>query len=332
MTNKISQKILVIGAGSWGTAIANLLADNSHQVFLSANIEEVFLEINQNSTNKNYLPEITLNKNLEAIYGFENHINQVDFIFIVVPSFNAADLFKEIAQLKVKKNARFIICSKGVEKESLEFLGTAFSKITNFKDHAILSGPNFAIEVAQKIPTITNIAAKNKDLATEVMSLLDNDYFKCQYSQFPITVEICAIVKNIIAIGCGIIDGLNLGVNAKSALVMKGIKEIQILCDYFKSSNDVTNAAGFGDIFLTCSSRKSRNNSLGVLLSEGKTYNQISDETKLTYEGAFSAQAIAKIAKKHKLQLDLSSAIAKILQEKHSSNEIKAIITKSILN
>lgn len=332
MTNTAAKKIIVIGAGSWGTAIANLLAKNSHQVLLSANIKEVFDEITQESTNKNYLPDIKLSENLKAISSFEKEIQTADFVFIVVPSLNAAEVFNEISQAKINENCKFVICSKGVEKESLNLLGDAFENITNIKDHAVLAGPNFAIEVAQEIPTITTIAAKDKELANQVIAILNNDYFKAQYSNDPRTAEICAIVKNIIAIGCGITDGLGLGINAKSAVVMKGISEIQILCEAFNTSKDLTNAAGFGDIFLTCSSTKSRNNSLGVMIAKGKTHADIKKETNTTYEGAASAEAIAQIAKKYKLQLDLCDAIAKILAGDYSPTQIKDIITQSILS
>ena len=135
------------------------------------------------------------------------------------------------------------------------------------------------------------------------------------------------MVKNVIAIGCGIVDGLNLGVNAKSALVMKGIGEIQLLCKKLKASTDVVNAAGFGDIFLTCSSQKSRNNSLGVLLAQEKER-----EVDKTYEGISSAAAVVALGKKLKVKLDLCEGINKILTRKSSTEQIKKIISKAILS
>jgi len=325
------KKIIVIGAGAWGTAIANLLAKNSNQVFLSANNKEVIDEINGKKTNHKFLPNIKLNKNLAAIFGFEKEISTADFVFIVIPSQSASEVFKKISKIKIKKDCAFVICSKGVEQNSLMLLSDSFEQITSIKNFATLSGPNFAIEVANEVPTITSIAAKNKKLAQKVIDILNNNYFKASYFKDPRTAEICGIVKNIIAIGCGIVDGLDLGVNAKSALVMKGISEIRVLCKKLKASDDVINAAGFGDIFLTCSSTKSRNNTLGTLIAKGKTYAEIAKETDKTYEGASSAKSIAAIAKKLKLQLDLCEKISQILTRKHSSEQIKTIISKSIL-
>ncbi len=319
----LKEKILVIGAGAWGTSLANLMAKNSYQVFLSSNSSEAIKEINEKRSNSKFLPEIKLSKNIAAISDFNL---DVDFVFIVVPSTSAKKLFEKIAKNKFKKTCSFVICSKGIEESSLTILSDAFEKITGIKNYAALSGPNFAIEVASELPTVTTIAAKQKKTADKVIKILSNDYFRAQYFKDPRTAEICGVVKNILAIGCGIIDGLELGVNAKAALVMKGISEIQLLCKKFKASVDINSAAGFGDIFLTCSSNKSRNNSLGKLIAMGKK-----PEAGKTYEGAVSARAVAAIAKKMKLQLDLCEAIHEILSNKFSAKEIEQKIVKAIL-
>jgi glycerol-3-phosphate dehydrogenase (NAD(P)+) len=326
------KKILVIGAGAWGCALANLLAKNSAQVFLSANKPEIIKEINTRKTNQKFLPNIKLSPKIKAIGDFTEIAKSADFIFIVVPSKSAAEIFIQISQAKIAKNCGVIICSKGFKANSFELLSESFAKITNHKNYAILSGPNFALEVAQEFSTITTIAAKNKKLAQKIISALNCKNFQAQYFNDPRTAEICGIAKNVIAIGCGICDGLNLGVNAKSALVVRGILEIEILCKKLKASTNLNNAAGFGDIFLTCSSSKSRNNLLGFMLAQEKTYPEIAQETGKTFEGASSAQSLAALAKKLKLSLDLCVAINQILTGKYSAKQIKQIITKSILN
>lgn len=326
------KKIIVIGAGSWGTAIANLLAQNSNEVFLAANRRDIVDEINQKNTNQRFLPDVKLSGNIKAIEDFSGEIKTADLVFIVTPSSAATEVFKKIKDLKLKKKCGFVICSKGFEHETLMLLSDAFEKITKLKNYAVFSGPNFAIEVANQEPTVTTIASHNKKLAQEVIEVLSNDNFQAHYFKDPRTAEICGVMKNIIAIGCGIVDGLGWGVNAKSAVVMKGISEIQALCKKMKASTDIVHAAGFGDIFLTCSSRKSRNNSLGVMLAQGKSYAQIVKETGQTYEGEFSAEAVSQIAKKLKLQLDLCEEINQILTRKHTPNKIRSIISKSILS
>lgn len=326
------KKIIVIGAGAWGTALANLLAKNSHQVFLSANHQEIADEINLQKTNQKFLPNVKLSSKIKAIGDFSSKLNEADFVFIVAPSVAAAEIFVKISQGQIKKNCKFVICSKGVEQKSLLLLSDAFEKITKLKSYAVLSGPNFAIEVASDVPTVTTIAAKNKKLASEVIAVLNNKNFHAKYFKDPRTAEICSIVKNIIAIGCGIVEGLELGANAKAAVVLKGVAEIQLLCKKLKASSDIASAAGFGDIFLTCSSAKSRNNSLGAMLTKGKTYKEIAKETGKTFEGASSATAVAALAKKLKLQLDLCEKINEILTHKYSANQIREKIVSAVLS
>ena len=318
------KKVLVIGAGAWGTALAWLIAKNSHEVFLSANRSQIVDEINHESSNERFLPGVKLSPKIFAVSDF---VTDADFVFIVTPSAISTKIFQEIAQTKFKKNCIFVICSKGLEPKTNKLLSDSFEKITKHKSYAVLSGPNFAAEVVNEAPSITTIATKNKKLATAVINLLSNSHFRAFYFKDPRTVEICGVVKNIIAIGCGIVDGLDLGVNAKSALVMKGIGEIQLLCKKLKASTDVVTAAGFGDIFLTCSSQKSRNNSLGVLLAQEKER-----EVDKTYEGISSAAAVVALGKKLKVKLDLCEGINKILTRKSSAEQIKKIISKAILS
>lgn len=318
------KKILVIGAGAWGTALAWLIAKNSHEVFLSANRSQIIDEINHESSNERFLPGVKLSPKIFAVSDF---VTDADFVFIVTPSAISTKIFQKIAQTKFKKDCIFVICSKGLEPKTNKLLSDSFEKITKHRSYAVLSGPNFAAEVVNEAPSITTIATKNKKLATAVINLLSNNHFRAFYFKDPRTVEICGVVKNVIAIGCGIVDGLDLGVNAKSALVMKGIGEIQLLCKKLKASTDVVTAAGFGDIFLTCSSQKSRNNSLGVLLAQEKER-----EVDKTYEGISSAAAIVALGKKLKVKLDLCEGINKILTRKSSAEQIKKIISKAILS
>lgn len=335
MTKKILKKspnkILVIGAGTWGTAIANHLAINQNEVFLSTIEPDVVKEINQKNTNSKYLLNIKLSKNLVATDKF---VGDVDMVFIVVPSDVIKSVFEKIKSTNFKKNCIFVICSKGFEKNSLSLLSDAFVKIVKNENFAVLSGPNFAIEVANQVPTVTSIACTNKNIANKIIKVLKNENFNALYFDDPRTAEICGIVKNILAIGCGLVDGLDLGVNTKSALLIKGISEIQMICKKIKASTDLANPAGFGDIFLTCSSTKSRNNTLGTLIAKGQNPLKLSPKSgdkKITYEGVNSAKIIVEFSKKLKLKLDLCETIAKIIDNDLTPSQIKNILVKVIL-
>jgi glycerol-3-phosphate dehydrogenase (NAD(P)+) len=320
MTEK---KVLVIGAGAWGSAISNLLADNNCEVTLVSENKDVVSQINQKNCNEKYLPNIVLNKKIKASLSYDLNAG---FVFIVVPSSSVKEVFQKIKQTKFKKSTIFVILSKGIESSSLKLLSDFFEEIVESKNYAILSGPNFAAEIAQKIPSITTIASKDKNLADKVIKILNNQYFKAHYSKDVEAAEICGVVKNIMAIACGMVDGLGLGVNTKAGVVVKGVKEIELICKKLKKGCDLANGAGFGDIFLTCSSAKSRNNSLGYAIAKGEKY----DKNK-TYEGQVAAKLIIKLAKRLKIHLDLCACVEEILRSDFSKKQIKEKIITAIL-
>jgi glycerol-3-phosphate dehydrogenase (NAD(P)+) len=341
----LKSKVVIIGAGAWGSAITNLIAENfsnqatikahfklDNKVFLVANDKNVIEEINHHHTNHKFLPKVKLNQNIDASDDLENSVKDADFIFIVTPSIAVLKTLKKISAFKLKLNVGFIICSKGLDSGRQKFFSEIFEEFLPSKKYAILSGPNFAIEVALKIPTITTLASKDKKFADKVSTLLDNSYFRCQYFDDVITTQICAIVKNIIAIGCGIIDGFNMGQNAKSALVSKGINEILLLCQKLSANSNLSNAAGFGDIFLTCSTTKSRNNLLGYKIAKGRKYFDLIKEENKTFEGASSVKSIVKLSKSLKIKLDLCETINQILFKNLNIQKIKTLIIQAILS
>jgi glycerol-3-phosphate dehydrogenase (NAD(P)+) len=328
----MSLKISVIGAGAWGTAIANLIAKNSFPVLLISNDKKIVLEVNKKRSNQVYLPKIKLSSNITASDNLsEDSLKNSDLIFIVTPSKTIDGILEEISNFKLSSKTGFVICSKGLDQNKLKFFSQVFADILPDKKCAILSGPNFALEVAQESPTITTIASKDKKFAQKVIKILQNDYFQAEYSDDVITTEVSAVLKNVLAIGCGIVDGLNLGQNAKAALLNKGVQEILLLCKKLKGSGNLNNAAGFGDIFLTCSTTKSRNNALGYEIAKGRSYKEIDAKAHKTFEGAVSVKLIVKLAKKMKLQLKLCEMMEEILDKEFSTKEIKERITKAIL-
>lgn len=324
----MKNKIIVIGAGAWGTALANLLAQKNSDVCLIANKSEIVDEINQKHSNHNFLPNI-LSYNLKSSQNLEEEALQADFIFIVTPSGATTNLLQQIAKLKLKQNCGLVLCSKGLDGSGSKFFHQIIEEILPQKNYAILSGPNFAAEVANQTPTITTIASKNQDFAAQIIVLLQNQYFKAEFSQDVVAAEICGVIKNIIAIGCGIVDGLELGQNAKAALVLQGIKEIKLLCQKLGSTGEVINAAGFGDIFLTCASTKSRNNSLGLMIAQGQKPSELLG--KKTYEGAMSAKTIEQLATKLQLQLTLCKTVSYILQNNLQKDGMRAQIIDALI-
>lgn len=309
---KIAKKISIIGSGAWGCSIADLIAKNGFNTFLYVRKEV----------------DHAISSDVNISYSFAESVSGADFIFIVTPS----DVVLEIiSQLKSNKKAIIVICSKGLENKSAKL----FSQIIEEKlpnNYAILSGPNFASEIALEIPTITTIASNKKAIAGKVCELFKNKYFSPIPSDDVITTQISGAMKNIIAIGCGIVDGLKFGDNSKAALVVKGVNEIHALSKKMGGKTEnMLSAAGFGDIFLTCSSTQSRNYSLGFKIGSGENAKEILNQKNKTYEGAKAVKSVIKLAKKYKINLDLCSSIDKILSNNLSKEEVKKIIHQSII-
>lgn len=343
----MKEKITVIGAGSWGTAIANLLAYNQHDVCAISDIKEISEEINQKNTHKSALPEINLEKNLKCSLDLKENAKNSDLIYIVVPSNVVPIIIGQLQSVELKENCGFVICTKGLDHKSLKLFHQIIEEKLPKQDIAVLSGPNFAIEVAQKVPSVTNIASLNEEFATRVISAMQNDFFKPIFLPNILIAEVSSVVKNIMAIACGINDGLGFGENSKAALIVQGVMEIKTLAKAIEAENDnnsadsrdcseskctkqfaVDNAAGFGDIFLTCSTTKSRNNSLGSKIGQGEKY---SDLKKIrTYEGALNADSVSRLAKKLDVKLKLCQAVHEILEKEPSVEEIERKVTEIV--
>ena len=322
--SKKSSKISVIGSGAWGLAIAGLLARNGQQVLAFSQYRAEAEEINKKYSHLTFP--------IVASDNFKFVIKDSDFIFIVVPSDAVLLVLKSLAKEKISTQTKIIICSKGIDSKGLQLFSNCVEQELPNNNYAILSGPNFASEVAKSLPTTTTIASADKKSALEIVSLLKNNNFLPVVSSDVVATQIFGSIKNILAIGCGIIDGLKLGQNAKAALILEGVLEAGLLVKKLggKPNEGFISPCGLGDLFLTCSSKKSRNNSLGFLIGSGKNIQEILDSGK-TFEGFKASQSMIKFAKKHQITLPLCEKINQILQGKFTTKEIKNIISNAIL-
>jgi glycerol-3-phosphate dehydrogenase (NAD(P)+) len=313
-------KVAVIGSGAWGFSIASLLARNGHNVFVLSRCEDEVKEIN-----KKHL-------NLAASTNFKLVVKDSGFIFLVVPSNAVLTVLKSLNKENISNNTKIVICSKGVDNKGLQLFSDCINQELPSNKYAILSGPNFASEVAKFMPTTTTIASFNNSHALEIVNLLKNNHFLPVISNDVISAQIFGAIKNILAIGCGIIDGLKLGQNAKAALITKGVLEASLLAEKLggKPKENFISPCGIGDLFLTCSSKKSRNNSLGFLIGSGKKIKEILDSGK-TFEGFNASGSMIKFANKHQVNLPLCKEINQILHGNFTTKEIKNIISNAIL-
>ena len=312
----MKKDILVLGAGAWGTAIANLLAENCNKkIFLWAHEKEVSDAINKKNINSLFLPKIKLNKNILAINNFKG-IYPV-YIFIVVPSKFVFSIVKNYAK-SISKDSKekisIIICSKGFDFKRRLLLSDALKPIFPLKKIVILSGPSFANLVALGKPTAVTIASKNLKLSNKVRDLLINKKIRVYINDDIIGVQVYGAIKNILAIAAGITEGLGYGENARAAIISRGINEIEKVSLAFGGKKQTTlSLSGIGDIFLTCSSVSSRNYAFGFLIGKGKSKNDILKKNSTVTEGLENAKALYLIKKKYDLDTPILDSIYKIL-------------------
>ncbi|MDH3608812.1 MAG: NAD(P)-dependent glycerol-3-phosphate dehydrogenase [Gammaproteobacteria bacterium] len=303
----------VLGAGSWGTALAIQLANNGHQVRAWDHDEELISALNADNENKRYLPGNKFPTKLTAENNLATAINHADFILSVVPSYAMRVVCEQLAALQ--HTNKFIWASKGFEKQTKMMMHQVVEDVLG-KDiqSAVLSGPSFAKEVADSLPTAVTLASSDIGYAKELATYFHSDNFRVYVSNDVIGVELGGTVKNVLAIAAGIVDGLGFGANARAALVTRGLAEMMRLGVALKANpKTLMGLAGIGDLVLTCTDDQSRNRRLGLALAQGKTAQQYMDELGQAVEGFHAAQVIHEFAKDNGVEMPICEKVWKVL-------------------
>jgi len=313
------KKILVIGAGSWGTALANTLACNNKNVFLWTEKQKISDQINKTKINKKYFKNILLHKNITSIFG-KIDPKLYSFIFYVLPA-KAFDKFLKNYLINNQVN-NFIICSKGLGEKG-EFVSDLAKENLKIKNLFILSGPSFADEVILNKPTALSLASKNQHETIGV--LFHSSNLRLYYSNHIKTLEFLGILKNIYALGAGIIDALNLGENAKASYLTRCLYEIKSTLKIKKLDQEqLFSLGGVGDLFLTSNSSKSRNYNFGYKLIK----NKLKNPEKITIEGLNSIHVINKNKDIDFNQLPILKTIFNIIKGKNPQTEIEKLLKR----
>lgn len=314
----------IIGGGGWGTALAKICAEKGHQVQIWAMEPEVVAEINQEHTNETFLPGVKLPDSIYASNSLEEVVSGKNFLFTAMPSQWVRSMAKKMAAF-VNPKAIIVNVSKGLDGESLDLLTNVLAQELPMVDpNAIvaLSGPNHAEEVARGIPSATVVATPVLKYAEEVQDLLISPVFRVYTNPDRIGVQLGGALKNIIALAAGISDGLGFGDNSKAALVTRGLVEMSRLGVVLGAqSTTFYGLSGIGDLFVTASSKHSRNAWAGRELGKGKSLDEITGSTKMVIEGVHTTKTAYKIAKQHNVDMPITSITYKILFENHSAKE-----------
>lgn len=309
-------KIAVIGAGSWGTALAQLLAGNGYNVGLWARKPDVVQTINANHVNPRYLSDVELSENIVATTSYKDALLRAQAAVIVTPSNLMRGVARALADV-VDADFPVIICSKGVEEGSGLLPVEVFeAEMGNASRLAVLSGPNFAAEVIRGIPTGTVIASSDADTAAFFQELFAAESFRTYVSEDVCGVELCAAFKNVIAIAVGMSYGLGYGDNTAAMLMTRGLAEMsRLVVRCGGQAITCMGLAGTGDLVATCTSEHSRNRRFGKLLAEGSTLDDFVAETHMVAEGALACRTIATLADRYGVELPITDVVRAIAWE-----------------
>ena len=321
-------RIAVIGAGSWGTALAQVLAGNGHDVGLWARKPEVAAAINAEHRNPRYLSEVALSERIAASPSYEDALEGACAAVIVTPSNIMRDVADRLAGL-VGEDFPVIVCSKGVEEGSGLLPVEVFeAEMGNARRLAVLSGPNFAAEVIRGIPSGTVVASPDPGTAAFFQELFASDAFRTYASDDVIGVELCAAFKNVIAIAVGVSYGIGFGDNTAAMLMTRGIAEMsRLVVRCGGQALTCMGLAGTGDLVATCTSEHSRNRRFGKLLAEGGTLEEFTERTHMVVEGALACRTLKTLADAYGVELPITDVVRSVVWEGADPRDVAKTLT-----
>lgn len=306
--------VTVLGAGSWGTALAVHLARIGHDVRLWARDQTLAGEMTARRVNAVYLPDIDLPRNVMVTYGLDRALGGSDLVVSAVPSHGCRAVMRA-AKPSVKVGATMVSATKGLEVDTLARMSEVIAEeIGSGSPVVVLSGPSFAAEVARQLPTAVVAASASAAATEKVQAEFRSPYFRLYGSTDVVGVEIGAALKNVIAIAAGVVDGLGLGHNARSALITRGLVEVtRLACAAGGRSETLSGLGGLGDLVLTCTGDLSRNRRVGMGLAGGHSLPEILAGTKMVAEGVRTTGAALALGARYGVELPITTQMAEVL-------------------
>lgn len=321
----MSAQIAVLGAGSFGTALAKLLAENGHKVTVWSIEADVVAGINDAHSNPTYLKTVKLPTGLTATENIAQALDGAGFIVSAVPS-HVTRIALNQAIPQAPEDVVWVNAAKGIENDSLKTMAEIFDELlpeAKRSQVAYISGPTFALELARRVPSAVTVASLDAATAQQVQELISTDYFRAYTSTDVVGVEYCGSVKNVIAIAAGCADGLGFGHNTRAALITRGLAEITRLA-MSRGANPQTmmGLAGVGDLFLTCSAALSRNRTVGFEMGQGKTLDEILTQLGQVAEGVRTTRSVHDLAAREGVDMPISDAVFRLLFEGQDAREM----------
>lgn len=322
----------IIGAGGWGTALASLLGQKGLSVTLWCHGAQSYRDLHDSRENHSYLPGVIIPDTVEVTRSLDSAVMDKELIWCVVPSHAVRQVMTEARSYLNSKT--IIVCgTKGLEEETFQTMGEVLTEIFGAGERlAFISGPTFALEVAQGLPAAITVAAYSEFIAGEIQAVLSTSSLRAYTSKDVIGVQMGGVIKNVIAIASGISDGLGLGHNARAALITRGLAEMTRLA--IKMGADPLTLAGLpgvGDLILTCTGGLSRNRQVGLQIGGGKSIAEIMQSSRMVAEGIRNARSVYFLAKKLGVEMPIVEQMYRIMHEgKKPSEGVRELMQRSL--
>lgn len=306
-------KVSVLGAGSWGTALASVLNHNGHEVTIWSVMEDEIDMLKEKREHVLKLPGVKLAEEIKLTTNLKDAVEGRDLLVLAVPSVFVRSTAK-MMQPFVAKHQLIVNVAKGIEEKTLMTLTDIIAQEIPQARVAVLSGPSHAEEVGRGLPTTCVAGAGTKEAAEFIQNIFMNDVFRVYTSPDMLGIELGGALKNVIALAAGMADGLGYGDNTKAALITRGITEIGRLALAMGAKYEtISGLTGIGDLIVTCASRHSRNRKAGMLIGEGKTMKEATEEVNMVVEGIYSAKAAMGLAEKYQVPMPIIEQVNLVL-------------------
>ncbi|MDR1271433.1 MAG: NAD(P)-dependent glycerol-3-phosphate dehydrogenase [Clostridiales Family XIII bacterium] len=307
-------RVGIIGAGSWGTALANLLGTKGQAVAIWGRDEGLLANMKAGRENKKYLPGVKLSENIEIADTLESVVGGVDFVITAVPAQQHRSVMTAAVGY-MRPDAVVINVAKGIERGSMQTISMIVKEVSPDIRYAVLSGPSHAEEVGQFLPTTVAVASECPDVADSVQELFITDRFRVYTNEDVLGLELGGSLKNVIALAAGVSEGMGFGDNTKAALMTRGMVEmIRLGTAMGAKSETFEGLSGIGDLIVTCTSRHSRNRRCGVMIGEGIPPEEAQAKVGMVVEGILTVDAVKGLMDKHGVEMPISLALYRVVK------------------
>jgi glycerol-3-phosphate dehydrogenase (NAD(P)+) len=327
----MGEKVGFIGAGSWGTALANLLATNGHEVRIWDLDTELLDIIEEHRENRKYLPGVQLADGITVVRKNADVVKDASLVVFAVPAQHFRSAVTSAAQ-HMRADAIILNVAKGIEQKSLKIISQIAEEFAPDHTYVDLSGPSHAEEVGKFLPTTVAVASKDIAAAEFVQDVFTTNHFRVYTNDDVMGLELGGSLKNIIALGAGISDGMGFGDNTKAALMTRGIAEIiRLGVALGAKAETFSGLAGIGDLIVTCTSMHSRNRRCGIMLGEGIAPDEAVKRVGMVVEGIFTAEAAVELAKREGIEMPITENIYKVVKgEIEPQTALKELMTRPL--